>query len=129
MFFGFLGLINGIVFFPVLVILSLSHAEPFSFPNKMVLLYLSVNAFIGTVLSDFIWLWSVLLTTPLIATLGLSLTTVLAMLVDFFARHKDFSFLYLIGAMLVLTGFFIVNTDQFITSWIVRLWKKRFGRS
>jgi len=53
MFFGFLGLINGIVFFPILVILSLSHAEPFSFPDKMVLLYLSVNAFIGTVLSDF----------------------------------------------------------------------------
>lgn len=34
-------------------------------------LYLTINGLIGTVLSDFLWLWAVLLTSPLVATVGL----------------------------------------------------------
>lgn len=50
-----------------------------------------------------------LLTTPLIATLALSLTIPLAMLVDFAVKGESFSAAYLLGSLMVLSGFLLVN--------------------
>jgi solute carrier family 35 protein F5 len=49
-----------------------------------------------------------LLTSPLIATLGLSLTIPAAVVVDTI-RGKSFTWLYLAGALLVLAGFVVTT--------------------
>ena len=47
-------------------------------------MFLSVNAFIGTFISDYCWARSVVLNGPLITTLALSLTIPLSMIVSSF---------------------------------------------
>lgn len=87
-----------------------------------------MNGFIGTVLSDYLWLWAVLLTSPLVATVGLSLTIPLAMLTDIVLKGKSFTWLYLLGSALVVGGFLLVNCDnQFLRiqhQARVWVWKK-----
>eukprot|EP01119_Soliformovum_irregulare_P020317 TRINITY_DN6553_c0_g1_i2.p1 TRINITY_DN6553_c0_g1~~TRINITY_DN6553_c0_g1_i2.p1 ORF type:complete len:263 (+),score=63.36 TRINITY_DN6553_c0_g1_i2:350-1138(+) len=128
---GFLGAINTVVLFPVLILFSVTGLEHFEFPTGKVFGFLTIQGLIGTVLSDYLWLLSVLLTSPLIATLGLSLTTVLAMVVDIIFRGRHFPTMYVLGALAVLSGFLLVNTDQYINVPIVvkrvREWRHRGG--
>jgi len=113
MFFGFLGAINCICLLPLFPILDTIGMEYFELPSKIVLLYLFVNGLIGSVLSDYLWLLGVLLTSPLIATLGLSLSTVLAICSDFFWKQYTFSWMYLVGTASIIGGFLLVNIDVF----------------
>ena len=68
-----------------------------------------MNGFFFTVVSDFLWAQSVLYTSPLIATLGLTLNIPLAMLYDAFAHGKHFGIVYIMGSLLVFCGFVAVN--------------------
>ncbi|KAL6533825.1 hypothetical protein OROHE_013658 [Orobanche hederae] len=73
-----------------------------------------VNGFVGSVLSDYIWALSVVWTTPLVATLGMSLTIPLAMLADMLVHDRHYSAVYIIGCILVFAGFIIANmADRF----------------
>lgn len=101
------------VLLPLMYILNVTGVETFELPSRRVVVFLTVNGLVGTVLSDYLWLLSVLLTSPLISTLGLSLTTVLAMVVDFFLKGKTFGPMYMFGAVAILLGFLLVNTDEY----------------
>jgi solute carrier family 35, member F5 len=109
MFFAFVGCLNVLLFWPIFCILDWFGLESFELPSSTVLMWLLLNGIIGTVLSDLLWSLAVLWTTPLIATVGLSLTIPLAMLSDVLIRSKTFTILYLIGSILVLVGFLVVN--------------------
>ncbi|KAF9963167.1 hypothetical protein BGZ65_005436 [Modicella reniformis] len=65
--------------------------------------------FFGFVGSDYLWLLSMLMTSPLVVTLGLSLTIPLALVGDIVGHGRILGMGYWIGAGLVLTGFFGVN--------------------
>lgn len=104
MFFGFVGLWNLVLFWPVFILLHYTGLETFVLPEWNVLGFLTLNGLVGTVLSDWIWLQSMLLTSALVSTLGLSMTIPAAILFDWM-RAKSFSFVYLIGSALVLIGF------------------------
>lgn len=106
MFFGFVGLFNVLLMFPILVILSLTNLESFNFPpNGKVWEYLSLNGMVGTFLSDYIWVLSVLLLSPVISTVGLSLTIPIALFADLlFGKSKSYTPTYILGSMLVLLG-------------------------
>ncbi|KAG5462724.1 MAG: hypothetical protein BJ554DRAFT_3840, partial [Olpidium bornovanus] len=60
---------------PGFLALHYAGVEPFEIPSSghfwMLIL---LNAILGTFLSDYAWLWGVLLTGPLVVTLGISLT-------------------------------------------------------
>lgn len=105
MVFGFVGIANLFLMWPGLVILDLLRVEHFELPPLAVLGALVVNSLIGTNLSDVLWAKSVILTSPLVATLGLSLTTPLAMVADFALHDDSFSATYVAGALLVVVGF------------------------
>jgi solute carrier family 35 protein F5 len=83
--------------------------EPFAFPPAKVLLYLFVNGLIGTVVSDLLWSYAIFFTSPTVATVGLSLTIPLAILVELFLNQRTFSIYYLLGSLLVLSAFLAVN--------------------
>ena len=89
-------------------------------PTWSTLAYLTLNGLIGTVLSDYLWLLSVLLTSPVVATLGLSLTIPGSMVADAIIHGSTFAPLYVTGSLLVLVGFVIVNGDSLWKS----LWKR-----
>src|SRR5689334_20851170 len=58
---------------------------------------------------DFLWAKSVLLTTPLIASIGLSLTIPLALVLDYILHGTPFTVWYVLGGLCVLGGFVLVN--------------------
>ena len=71
-----------------------------------------VSGFFDDVISDYLWARSILLTSPTVATVGLSLTIPMAGIVDFFTTSPcTVSSSSLTGAIVVLIGFLIVSLD------------------
>jgi solute carrier family 35, member F5 len=62
-----------------------------------------------TFVSDYLWILAMLMTSPLIVTMGLSLSIPLALLGDFVFKGQLKGFVYWCGAGMVLIGFSIVN--------------------
>lgn len=69
-----------------------------------------INASI-TLVSDYCWVYAMLLTTPLIVTVGLSLTIPLALLAQMVVLGVTSSAAYWAGAALVFVGFWFVSGD------------------
>ncbi|KAF8951724.1 hypothetical protein BGZ52_010045 [Haplosporangium bisporale] len=110
LFFGFVGLFNLVLLWPFFGVLHWTGIEPFELPrDAKVMWMIGVNAIVGTFVSDYLWLLSMLMTSPLVVTLGLSLTIPLALLGDVVGYGRILGFGYWIGAALVLAGFFGVN--------------------
>lgn len=83
LFFGFVGLFNILLLWPLFPILDALGLEPFvPPPDASVWRAVLTNALLGTCLSEMLWLQSMLLTSPLVATMGLSMTIPLALVVS-----------------------------------------------
>lgn len=54
---GFVGLWNLLLMWPVFFVLNFTQIEIFELPNHRQFLILFLNGFIGTVLSEALWLW------------------------------------------------------------------------
>ncbi|CAO3591354.1 unnamed protein product [Absidia cylindrospora] len=75
LFFGFVGAFNVLLLWPVFPLLDWLGIETFQLPQTPILwTMVLLNAFIGTFLSDYLWLLAMLMTSPLVVTLGISLT-------------------------------------------------------
>ncbi|KAJ2844825.1 hypothetical protein IWW36_005031 [Coemansia brasiliensis] len=110
LFFGVVGLANTLLLWPGFIILHFSGVETFQLPHSQsIWAMILVNAFIGTFLSDYLWLLAMLMTSPLVVTLGLSLTIPLSMAGDVLFKGFSVSFPYYVGALLVLGAFIGVN--------------------
>ncbi|KAF9960138.1 hypothetical protein BGZ72_007825 [Mortierella alpina] len=110
LFFGFVGLFNLVLLWPLFGVLHWTGVEPFELPgDSRIVWMIGVNALVGTFVSDYLWLLSMLMTSPLVVTLGLSLTIPLALLGDVVGYGRVLGVGYWIGASLVLAGFFGVN--------------------
>ena len=60
MFFGFVGLLDAFLLLPLLVCWDYLGIEEFEWPPiPSVWTLLLINGFVGTVLSELLWLWSV----------------------------------------------------------------------
>ncbi|GAA5797517.1 hypothetical protein HPULCUR_002905 [Helicostylum pulchrum] len=110
LFFGFVGAFNVLLMWPFFPILHYIGLEEFQLPYSIsIWMMILLNAFIGTFLSDYLWLLSMLMTSPLVVTLGISLTIPLALVGDVVFKHFMPGLQYAIGATLVVVGFLIVN--------------------
>jgi solute carrier family 35 protein F5 len=108
-FLGFVGLINDIILLPLFPIFNWIGLETFAWPNGQTTLLLTVNALIGTVLSDYCWARSVVLLGPLVTTLGITLTFPLSLLVDLIGKHKSFTWLYYVGSAFIFAAFGVIS--------------------
>jgi len=111
LFFGFVGLFNVLVCWPIGVILHLTGAEIFELPSsKKVLSAMLINMAI-TLSSDYFYVLAMLKTTPLVVTIGLSLTIPVAVLGDFIRRRPTHTEV-IIGALLVLCSFIAIGFED-----------------
>ncbi|CAN2389058.1 Solute carrier family 35 [Pristimantis euphronides] len=117
MFFGFVGLFNLLLLWPGFFLLHYTDFEAFEFPSKLVWMYLVINGLVGTVLSEFLWLWGCFLTSSLVGTLALSLTIPLSIIADICMQKVRFSWVFFAGALPVFISFFIVTLLCHYNNW------------
>ncbi|KAJ7169992.1 hypothetical protein C8R46DRAFT_895889 [Mycena filopes] len=110
LFFGFVGLFNILSCWPIGIFLHLTGIETFELPHGSAVAALAINMAI-TLSSDYLYVLAMLKTTPLVVTVGLSLTIPLAVIGDFilgrFTRGQ-----VIFGALLVLLSFVVVGIRQ-----------------
>ncbi|XP_076858746.1 solute carrier family 35 member F5-like isoform X2 [Brachyhypopomus gauderio] len=117
MFFGFVGLFNLLLLWPGFLMLHYSGLEAFEMPSWLVISYILINGLIGTVLSEFLWLWGCFLTSSLIGTLALSLTIPLSIITDICMQKASFSWLFFAGAVPVFLSFFLAAFLCHYNNW------------
>ncbi|KAF2200358.1 hypothetical protein GQ43DRAFT_373989 [Delitschia confertaspora ATCC 74209] len=111
LFFGLVGLFNVVLLWPGLVILHLTSIEPFELPptSKITTIVLVNSA--SSLVSDFCWAYSMLLTSPLIVTVGLSLTIPVSLVGQMVLDGQYASVLYWVGAAVMFVSFIIINYE------------------
>lgn len=129
MFFGFVGLFNTLIMWPVFFVLHYTEVEVFSWPTKEQWEFIALNGLIGTVISEFAWLWGCFLTSSLIATLAMSLNIPLTMLADVAVKHVSYPLLFYIGSIPMFLSFFAVTLLTHWEEWdpVGQLFRKIVG--
>ncbi|MCO5606274.1 hypothetical protein L7F22_060461 [Adiantum nelumboides] len=108
LFFGYLGLFNGLFFLPVILVLHFTGVEPLHRLSALQYSLIIGKGMLDNVLSDYLWAKAVLLTSTTAATAGLTIQVPIAAIVDS-VRGIKLSVLEYIGGVCVLVGFFGIN--------------------
>ncbi|OJJ50955.1 hypothetical protein ASPZODRAFT_126931 [Penicilliopsis zonata CBS 506.65] len=112
LFFGLVGLFNLVLLWPGFVILHLTGIERFSLPDSgRIWIIILINA-AASLFSDICWAYAMLLTTPLVVTVGLSLTIPLSLVGQIFIQSEYATPLYWFGAAIVFLSFMVVNHES-----------------
>ncbi|KAH8725742.1 hypothetical protein GQ44DRAFT_706463 [Phaeosphaeriaceae sp. PMI808] len=112
LFFGLVGLWNVLLLWPGFIILHLTGIETFALPpTKRILVIVLVNS-ASSLVSDFCWAYSMLLTSPLIVTVGLSLTIPLSLVGQIVLDAQYASIWYWVGAAIVVLSFIFINREE-----------------
>lgn len=111
-FFGFVGLVTIVVLWPTIIILNYTGYEHFQIPYTRKIWFVILLNLVINFLSDYCWCKAMLLTSPLTVTVGLSTTIPFAMTGDFLFKGKKITTIYLLGALLILLSFFIIDREE-----------------
>ncbi|KAH8664077.1 vacuolar membrane protein [Xylariales sp. PMI_506] len=112
LFFGLVGIINVVLLWPVFIVLHLTGIETFEMPPTGQVWTIIILNSISSFISDISWAYAMLLTTPLIVTVGLSLTIPLSLIGEMIQYQQFSSFLYWVGACIVLLSFLFINHES-----------------
>lgn len=112
LFFGLVGMFNIVLLWPGLFILHFTGIEPFELPptNRIFVIVLVNSA--ASLVSDFCWAYAMLLTSPLIVTVGLSLTIPLSLVGQMVLDKQYSSAWYWVGAAITLLSFIFINHEE-----------------
>ncbi|KAK3299279.1 uncharacterized protein B0H64DRAFT_337103 [Chaetomium fimeti] len=112
LFFGLVGLFNVLLLWPGFFILHYTGIEPFELPpTASVWTIIAVNS-AASFFSDILWAYAMLLTTPLVVTVGLSLNIPLSLIGEMIQYSQYSSWLYWVGAGVVFISFLFVNNES-----------------
>ncbi|GLB36260.1 putative saccharomyces cerevisiae YDL133W [Lyophyllum shimeji] len=111
LFFGFVGLFNILTCWAIGVVLHLSGIELLELPTTRAAINAILINMLFTLTSDYLYVIAMLKTTPLVVTIGLSLTIPISVVGDFILG-KTTRGLVLVGALLVIVSFVVVGLDD-----------------
>ncbi|KAK0233252.1 hypothetical protein IW262DRAFT_1257483 [Armillaria fumosa] len=111
LFFGFVGLFNILAAWPIGILLHVTGVETLEWPSSSKAITILIINMAITWSSDYLYVLSMLKTTPLVVTVGLSLTIPLAVIGDLFLDHLVRAKV-VFGAIMVFVGFLIVGMDK-----------------
>lgn len=111
-FFGFVGLFNAILLLPLFPILHFTGAEPFSWPPTRHVWTVLLSHTISSLLSDMCWAYALAFTSPLVTTVGLSLTIPVSLIGEMVLQGRYNGWVYWLGAMIVVGGFVFVDREE-----------------
>ncbi|KAH8350142.1 hypothetical protein KR067_002760 [Drosophila pandora] len=109
LFFGFVGLWNLLLLWPIFFILHFTKIETFEVPSQGQFALLFLNGLIGTVLAEALWLWGCFLTSSLIGTLAMSLQIPLAIMFDVLLKNKPYSPMFYMGSIPIFVALLLVS--------------------
>lgn len=112
LFFGLVGFFNVVFLWPGFIILHYTGVEEFELPPTekiwTIILLNSASSFI----SDYCWAYAMLLTTPLVVSVGLAMTIPLSLIGQMVLSAQYSSALYWVGALVVLLSFLAINHES-----------------
>merc|ERR1711879_932413 len=111
LFLGLLGFVNVCTLWPFFFIFDVAGVEQIELPEAKILALLIITGIVN-VSSDYFWARSILLTSPLLATMGLSLTIPLGLVADLIFSDIHHDWIYFFGSGLVVSGFLLVNYES-----------------
>ncbi|KAK3327915.1 hypothetical protein B0T19DRAFT_423130 [Cercophora scortea] len=112
LFFGLVGLFNVMLLWPIFFVLHFTGIEKFELPpTGTVWVFIMINS-VASFFSDMTWAYAMLLTTPLVVTVGLSLTIPLSLIGEMIQYEQYSSWVYWVGAGIVFISFLFVNNES-----------------
>ncbi|KIX08255.1 uncharacterized protein Z518_02911 [Rhinocladiella mackenziei CBS 650.93] len=112
LFFGLVGMFNLLLLFPLFPILHFTGLEKFSLPpTRRIWTILLVNS-VSSFFSDICWAYAMVLTSPLLVTVGLSLTIPLSLVGEMVLQGHYEGWMYWLGAGIVVGSFLFVDHEE-----------------
>lgn len=111
-FFGFVGLFNVVLLLPLFPVLHFTGLERFTLPpTAHIWMILLINS-LSSLVSDICWAYAMVFTSPLVVTVGLSLTIPLSLIGEMIIQGRFESWVYWVGAMIVVGSFVFVEREE-----------------
>jgi solute carrier family 35, member F5 len=112
LFFGLVGLCNALLLFPLFPVLHYTHIERFQLPpTPRIWKILMINSAFS-LFSDICWAYAMVLTSPLVVTVGLSLTIPLSLVGEMVLQGRKEGLVYWLGAAVVVGSFVFVDREE-----------------
>ena len=111
-FFGFVGMFNIVLLFPLFPIFHFTGLEPFQMPPTAHIWMILLMNSISSLISDICWAYAMVFTSPLVVTVGLSLTIPLSLIGEMVIQGRFESWVYWVGAFIVVGSFVFVEREE-----------------
>lgn len=108
---GYVGVVTGLLLLPILLLLVGMRWGSMEGLTGEAFGFITLNGFADTVVADYFWARAVLLTSPTVATIGMSITIPLALITDLFVNQIVPTYVSILGSLSVIVGFIMVNLD------------------
>ncbi|RMY40629.1 hypothetical protein D0866_01138 [Hortaea werneckii] len=112
LFFGLVGLLNVLLLWPGFFILHFAGIETFEMPPSAWVTTIILCNSLASLVSDLFWAYAVLLTSPIVVTVGLSMSIPLSLIGQIVLNSQTASPIYWIGALVVVLSFIFVNHEE-----------------
>lgn len=97
---------------PGFIILHYAGIERFELPPTTRVTAIILTNSVASLVSDLAWAYAVLLTSPIVVTVGLSMTIPLSLIGQIVINSQTTSPLYWLGAAIVVLSFIFVNREE-----------------
>jgi len=111
-FFAFIGVVTVVLLWPGMVILHWSGIEPFSLPQDTRVWSIVILNAVFSLVADIAWAYALLFISPLVVTVGLSLTIPLSLVGQMVFNQQYANLTYWIGALIVLSSFIFISYES-----------------
>mmetsp|Transcript_12909 Transcript_12909/g.11431 ORF Transcript_12909/g.11431 Transcript_12909/m.11431 type:complete len:136 (-) Transcript_12909:31-438(-) len=113
---AWIGIFSTIAFWPLIFIFHYTGIEIFELPHGINAAYMAINIVFGTLLLEYCWGRSTILLGPLLTNTSAILVVPISILVDSLWIGDSFSWMYFIGTGLILIGFLLIATKDYLNS-------------